>query len=234
MSLDELSAAERAAAEQAVAALRAQNDERDALTPLHALVEAQVAHEATAGAGFGIDRAEQPEPAPPRRKRTAAEQVEERLAEQEAEGVEDFDAFWSQQSRTGKVLRNVCGLDLHLPAALPLAFELESRRLANDRSLRAVHRLFGLLYGEGTLAQLIERRLDPEQLSVLLLWGVANSGGGDLDLAGAQAQYEDMKARQAEGKPLVPSAYGGTSSGIGTSSKRTSHGNTRKKGRKKR
>lgn len=206
--LDTLTPAERAAADAAVARLRAED-----------------------GAGgeleLAIDRPgdDAPAPAP-----TAGERVEQLLAEQEAAQVEDFDRFWSAQARTGKVLNNVCGIDLTLPSSLPLRFEIESRRLMHDRTEGAVHKLFGMLFGEGTLATLIDRGLDGEQLSVLLMWGTVNGNGGDINLDEARRRFADMKARQAAGKPLVPSmSSGATSSGTGPSSRQTSRGSTKRK-----
>lgn len=155
------------------------------------------------------------------------DKVEQLRAEEAAAEVEDFDAFWAAQSRTGKVLRNVCGIDLHLPRALPLAFEVESRRLMQDRSIEGVHRLFALLFGQGALDDLIAEGLDGEQLSVLLMWGSSNGNGRDMSLGQAQVEFEKMKARQAAGKSLVPAASGGTSSDSGRSSRPTSPANTR-------
>lgn len=166
---------------------------------------------------------------------TASEKVDRLIAEEQAAEVEDFDRFWAAQQRTGKVLRNVRGVDVHLPASLPLAFEIESRRLMRDESVAAVHKLFALLFGDGTLAELIARGLTGDQLAVLLMWGTRNGNGIDTSLGEAQAEFERLKALKAAGKAPVPSTgSGGTSSGSGRSSKPTSPGSTRgKRGRKK-
>jgi len=225
--LDSLTPEERAAADQAVARLRAEQDVRAAGGDL-------------GGGGFRIDReqAARDDSAASDEWRDAyspaLDPVEQMLAEQEARESEDFNAFWSSRTRKGKTLRNVHGIDLTLPSSLPLAFEVEARRLQNDRSNEAVHHLFGLLYGKGALAALIANGLDVEGLGVLLMWGAANGNGQDMTLSQATAQFEEMKAKQAAGKALRPSGSGGTSSSIGRSSNPTSHGNTRKKGRKRR
>lgn len=175
--LDDLSPAELAEAHAAVARVRAAHDSD------------------TAPDGFTISRA-----APTGR--TLVEQLD---AEQDARDGEDFTAFWTSRNRRGATLRNVVpGVNVELPAELPLAFEVEARRLANDRSLDAVHHLFALLYGPGTLAGLIDGGLTGEQLGVLLLWGAANGSGRPLSLAGATAEFERLKAAEESGKAGAP------------------------------
>ena len=140
---------------------------------------------------------------------------------------EDFTAFWESRRRTGKTLHNVLGFDVVLPAELPLRFEIEARRLSNDRSAAAVSHLFGLLFGAETYSRLYEAGLTPSQFMVLLMWGVANANGQDMTLAQAEVAAEDAKAKAAAGKVVVPSGSGGTSSGSGPSSRPTSRGSTR-------
>lgn len=221
--LDELTPDERAAADAAVARLRAERD----------VAEADARGRDLAVGGLSIDRpgevnAQSLAYAPP----AGPSRVEQLAAEHEAAESEDFNAFWSARRRQGKVLRNVHGIDLQLPAELPLRFEVEARRLQNDRSVAAIHHLFGLLYGEGALARLVDAGLTAEQLSVLLMWGTANGNGRSLTLAEAEAAFEDAKAKQAAGKAVVPSGTGGTSSDSGRSSNATSPGST-KRGKKK-
>ncbi len=198
----------------------------DGLTPDElAQAEAAVAQVRAADAAdtafegrFSVERA-------PERPPTLVEQLD---AEQDARDGEDFTAFWTARNRRGATLRNVVpGVHVELPAELPLAFEVEARRLANDRTLDAVHHLFGLLYGPGTLASLIEGGLTGEQLGVLLLWGAANGNGRALTLAEATAEFERMRAAAAVGKADAPPTDSGpTSDGTGGASRPTSPAST--------
>lgn len=217
--LDELSPDELAAAQATVARLRAEQDVLAAGGDL--------------GGGFAIDR---PTPAPELGSPKSRSRVDELLAEQDAADGEDFTAFWHGRNRRGAILRNVVpGVNVELPPELPLAFEVEARRLANDESLAAVHHLFAMLYGTGTLDQLIGGGLTGEQLGVLILWGAANGSGRVMSLADATAEFERMKAAKAAGKALPrPSGSGGTSAGTGGASRPTSRASTGSKKKKSR
>lgn len=175
-------------------------------------------------------------PAP--RRETPTEKRDRLAREQEEREAEDFSRFWAAQRRRGKVLRNVVpGVDVELPPSLPLAFEIEARRLADDRTLAAVHRIFSLLYGEDTLAKLIAGGLDIEQLQVLIVWGSANASGRDMSLGEAHAEYLRLRARSGEqqGKGLLATVTSGPpSSGTGRSSKPTSRASTGSRKRRSR
>lgn len=164
--------------------------------------------------------------APQGRPETADEQVARRLAEQDAAEVEDYGAFWSEQGE-GKRLKNVHGRDLVLPRAMPLRFELESRRLQGAEDVKSVRYLFDILYGSGTWDDLIARGADAEQLPVLLMWGTLNLSGRDTTLAQARAMAHEMSEKKragqgadgdqgsAEGNLPAPGIPGGTSAAAG-------------------
>lgn len=124
-----------------------------------------------------------------------------RKAQEAAEG-EDFTRFWdSRKAKPRKSLRNVLGVDLVLPESLPLAFEIESRRLQDSSDPRDIARLFDLLFGQGRYDELVDRGLDADMFGVILMWGTLNGNGIDFTLAEAYAKSEEMKARQ--GKAIV-------------------------------
>lgn len=162
-----------------------------------------------------------------------ARTVDELRDDAEQAEHEDFDRFWSGQNRTGKVLSNVLGIDLHLPRTLPLLFEVEARRLQTSRDPEDVRRMFGLLFGADSYDELVKRGLDAEQFSVLLIWGAANAAGRDMTLP--QAQHEYVKRMEAVAQGKAPTQdRGATSSGSGRSSKPTSRANTGSKKKRSR
>lgn len=156
--------------------------------------------------------------------------LDELLDEQDRIDGEDFTAFWTSRKRRGATLRNVVpGVDVELPAELPLAFEVEARRLADDKSMAAVHHLFAMLYGAGTLSRLLAGGLTGDQLGLLILWGSANGAGRALSLAEATVEFERMKAAEvASGKAPGPASpgSGGTSAATGDASRPTSPAST--------
>ncbi len=155
------------------------------------------------------------------------EEADRLRAEQEAAEGEDFGRFWdSRKVKPRKALRNVLGVDLVLPEALPLQFEIESRRLQDSSDPRDIGRLFDLLFGAGRYDDLVARGLDADMFGVILMWGTLNGNGIDFTLAEAHAKAEEMKARQ--GKALVGrmTGSGPTSSGTGQSSRPTSPAST--------
>lgn len=163
-----------------------------------------------------------------------AKTVDELRDDAEQAESEDYEAFWRAQKRGGKVLANVHGLDLQLPATLPLYFEVQARRLVDSRDPADVKYLFGILFGEDTYDELVARGMDAEQFAVLLMWGSANGNGRDMSLAQARGEYLRMRlAKDAEGKPRGLDS-GATSSDSGRSSKQTSRGNTGSKKRRSR
>lgn len=193
------------------------------------LAEARAEVAAPAPDGFSIARevpspAHTPPPVPSAPEGETREQRMDRLAEQaeQAEG-EDFDAFWSAQAE-GKRLRNVCGPgnDLVLPRAMPLRFEMESKRLAGREDIEAMKYLFDTLFGDGRWDDLVTRGIDGEQLPVLLLWATLNLSGIDMTLGEARAEAHRMNAEKSAGKePTPPAALtrgvgsGATSAGTG-------------------
>lgn len=237
---DELTPEERAAADAAVAALRARPDfdpppggllggsapqdgVYDGTPRLPPYEERLAAARADIAANPWLQQRSPDAPA----YENPTEKTDRLVAEQEQRLEEDFSAFWAQRDRKGKTLRNVVpGVDVTLPAALPLAFEIEARRLQGASDLGAIHRVFGMLYGRDTLARLIEGGLDGEQLAVLIAWGAANAGGKDMTLEEVSVEVDRMRAEKASGKAPGPRADGTPSFGSGGSSRRTSRGST--------
>lgn len=122
--------------------------------------------------------------------------VEDMRQQVEADETEDFDQFWAQQNRTGPVLRNVFGVDVQLPASMPLRFEVEARRVARSQSEDDTRRLVGLLFGEHALDRWVESGMDAEQFAVLLLWGSARVSGTAMTLAEARDEYHRRSQEQ--------------------------------------
>ncbi|SNR44068.1 hypothetical protein SAMN06265360_10619 [Haloechinothrix alba] len=125
-----------------------------------------------------------------------ASEETERLRQEAAEAeVEDFEAFWNQQGRRGVRLNNVFGVDVELPAQLPLRYEFEARAPRGEESTR---RMLSILFGEEALDTWIERGIDAEQLGVLLLWGAENADGNRISLARAREKYHQRMNRAGE------------------------------------
>lgn len=122
--------------------------------------------------------------------------VEQLRADAEAADVEDFEAFWSQQSRRGARLSNVFGVDVELPASMPLRFEMEAQRVQRSQSEEDVRRMVGILFGDDALDRWTEAGMDAEQFAVLLLWGSSNVAGTPMTLAEAREHYH---ARESGG-----------------------------------
>jgi hypothetical protein len=160
---------------------------------------------------------------------------EEALAEaerREASQTEDFDAFWSAQERKATSLRNVFGVDVTLPAALPLRFEVEARKVAESSSEDDTKRMVGILFGDDALDRWTAAGMDVEQFAVLLLWGTANTRApNSMTLAEAKDAMERQQEAKAQGKELVTTS-GGESSATGPRSKRTSRASTGSRKRK--
>lgn len=152
-----------------------------------------------------------------------------------AQASEDFDAFWSAQDRKATSLRNVFGVDVTLPAALPLRFEVEARAAATSTDPEQTKRMVGILFGDDALERWTSAGMDLEQFAVLLLWGTVNTRApGSLTLAQAREAYAERAANPA-GKALpqvVAGISGGASNGTGPRSKPTSRASTSSRKRK--
>jgi hypothetical protein len=156
---------------------------------------------------------------------------QEALAEAErieAAQEEDFDAFWSGVGRKATSLRNVFGVDVTLPAALPLRFEVEARAVADSQDPDNTKRMVGILFGEDALDRWTAAGMDIEQFAVLLLWGTSNTRLPDsMSLAEARAAYLERLSDPGKApSPEVALASGSASSATGPPSKRTSRAST--------
>jgi hypothetical protein len=181
---------------------RAELDARVAAA--HARAEAEQSAPPTARYDLREQAERELTPPPPTTGRggvTLEEAEQLRKAQEAAEG-EDFSRFWdSRKAKPRKSLKNVLGVDLELPESLPLAFEIESRRLQDSSDPRDIARLFDLLFGPGRYDELVARGLDADMFGVILMWGTLNGNGIDFTLAEAYAKAEEMKTRQ--GNALV-------------------------------
>lgn len=163
---------------------------------------------------------------------------EEALAEaarREAGQTEDFDAFWSAQDRKPTSLKNVFGVDVTLPPALPLRFEVEARKVAVSKDPDDTKRMVGILFGSDALDHWIARGMDLEQFAVLLMWGTANTRQPDsMTLGQARDVYLTRMAAQGKADPgTAPGTTSGSaSSATGPRSKRTSAASTGSRKRK--
>lgn len=156
-----------------------------------------------------------------------SEETERLRDEAEQAELEDFEAFWAQQKRPRVGLRNVFGVDVVLPPALPLSFEIEAYQLQQADSDEATRRMVAILFGEDALNTWIEGGMDPEQLGVLLLWGAQNADGNRMTLAEARTEYLRRKQlSEGEQGKATDAANGGSSPEGGDSSSRTSDAST--------
>lgn len=149
----------------------------------------------------------------------------------EAEGrvaveSEDFDAFWRGVERKPTVLRNVFGVDVVLPPALPLRFEVEARRAQESSSEEDTRRMVGLLFGDDALDAWVAKGMDVDQFAVLLMWGTANTRSpGSLTLPEALEIYRTRSLGNAPAA-ATKTGSGRVSAATGQRSKRTSRAST--------
>lgn len=122
----------------------------------------------------------------------------------EAEGLEDFDAFWSSRKRKRKATP-IMGEVVTLPSSLPLQFELEARKVQRSRKDKDVRKLVAILFGEDALERWAKRGMDMEQFMVLLAWAPRAIAGDPVTLQ--EVADEVAKALEAD------EANGGEGSG---------------------
>lgn len=120
------------------------------------------------------------------------------------ESTEDFDAFWQSRTRKRKVT-TIMGRRTELPAALPLQFELEAKKVARSKRDKDVRRMVSILFGDEALAEWAEAGMDSEQFAVLLAWAPRVIAGHDVTLAQVAQELADYQAaqdkRQKDGTP---------------------------------
>jgi hypothetical protein len=110
----------------------------------------------------------------------------------DADGVEDFDAFWDQQNRKGARVR-IMGEVVQLPPAMPLQFQLESQRLDTSEDDDDVRRVVGLLFGSDAIDRWAEAGMDLQQFRVLLAWAPQRIQGGTMSLAEVAARLAEAE-----------------------------------------
>lgn len=178
--------------------------------------------------------------------RVLSEQARDAEAAREAGDTEDFDAFWAEADREANRprLNNVRGVNLVLPASVPLKFEMEATRLANSTGDADTRYIVGQLFGRDGHAtdnetgqsldvdQLIDtwvgRGMEADQFQVLLMWAAANLRGMGLSLADARDELRKMRAaKDGAGAGAGKAATrGGSSKSTGRGSKQTSSAST--------
>lgn len=112
----------------------------------------------------------------------------------DADGVEDFDAYWSEQDRAGTRVR-IMGQVVQLPHSLPLRFELEAKRLRRSKKDSDVRHLVGLLFGQDALQAWTEAGMESHQLSVLLAWAPMRLAGNDVSFGQVEAMMAEQEAK---------------------------------------
>lgn len=122
----------------------------------------------------------------------AADPIEYDPTPLDSAGVEDFDAFWQSQERTGIPVR-IRGEVVTLPPALPLQFELVARRKKNSKDPRDTEKLVGILFGEDALTKWAGAGMDSEEFAVLLAWATQRIGGGTMSMAEVAAKLQEAE-----------------------------------------
>lgn len=113
--------------------------------------------------------------------------------------TEDFDAFWSARERKGKAT-TIMGERVELPAALPLRFELEARKLQRSKDDQDVRKLVSILFGDDKLDAWTERGMDMDQFAVLLAWAPQVIAGHNVTLAEVADSVAKHNAKQGKAK----------------------------------
>lgn len=111
----------------------------------------------------------------------------------DADGVEDFDAFWQAQDREHITIR-VMGENIDLPPAMPLEVELLAKRLRNRSDAKSVKRMLVALFGADRTVKWAEAGMDSEQFQVLLAYTMHRLGGGTKSMAEVADLLRDREA----------------------------------------
>ena len=111
----------------------------------------------------------------------------------DADGVEDFDAFWETQDRQPIPVR-IMGEVVSLPPSLPLRFQLEAQRAEKSESEDDVRRCVGILFGTDAIERWAENGMDLQQFKVLLAWAPQRISGGTMSLAEVAARVAEAEA----------------------------------------
>lgn len=101
----------------------------------------------------------------------------------DADGVEDFDAFWDEQDRPGVRVR-IRGEVMTLPPALPLQFELLASKKRRSQDPEDAKKLVALLFGDpDAIKRWAAAGMDGQEFNVLLAWATQRVGGGTMSMA---------------------------------------------------
>lgn len=115
----------------------------------------------------------------------------------DADGVVDFDQFWTQVDRKAIRVR-IMGDVVELPPSIPLRFELEAKRLQRSKSDADVRRLVAILFGEDQLDRWVAAGMDAEQFQVLLAWAPMVLAGRDVTLHQVAALLAEARAAKGD------------------------------------
>lgn len=124
-----------------------------------------------------------------------AEPVEYDPTPVDADGAEDFDAFWEQHDeKRVRPTARIMGELIELPPALPLQTEMLMQRLQRRNDNASVRQLLASLYREDRLDQWAEAGMDGDKLQVLLAWTIQRINGGTLSMAEVAAKIAEAEA----------------------------------------
>lgn len=117
----------------------------------------------------------------------------------DAEGVEDFDAFWQEQdAKRDRIPVRIRGRVHFLPPALPLEFDMLSRKNAKRQDPKLVERLVGMLFGKDALAKWSRAGMDNEEFALLLAYATQRIDGGTMSMAEVAAKLAEREAANAD------------------------------------
>jgi hypothetical protein len=141
-------------------------------------------------------------PAKRAQQETALRAIENDDAEPfDADSLEDFDAFWREQSEQGNrrnLTTTIMGEQVTLPPAVPILFDLESKRLAKSKSLSDMKRLVSILFGEGAMERWARKGMDADQFAVLIAWAPLRIAGQEVTLRQVADQLDALEGRAGE------------------------------------
>lgn len=110
---------------------------------------------------------------------------------------DSFDAFWDEV-HGGRRTTLIEGVQVSVPTDLPLGFQERYRELANSSSDDDAVELIEMLFGADAAKQwMAPPKIGQRKLMTVLLWGMAQALGEDVDFAEA---YRRVQAGAVEGK----------------------------------
>lgn len=120
---------------------------------------------------------------------------------EEAQDFEDFDAFWSTAKKAGPRIK-IRGQVLELASSIPLAFEMESKRLQRAKDTNSTQRMLSLLgFPEDVMSAWADAGMGADEFAVLLAYSTARVAGKDITMQEAHDEVQRrMNEKSASGK----------------------------------